>query len=221
MTGTRDRRLLALAAGAFFALALIGRVLYPSEPDFVGAPASIAPFYQDNVNALLASNTIYMIGMAVFIAFAGTLATTLRRSLDGALPSVAFGGAVAGAALMLAAGTADIVAALRVQQQDAIDPQVAAVMWDLNSALFGLGAPMAFAVLVLAVAVAGLRGTGVPRWLAAVSVILGVALVVPPISYIAVIVFIFWVPAVGVAMLLKPEGETEAAGVTRGVASPA
>ena len=55
---------------------------------------------------------------------------------------------------MLASGAADTVAALRVPERDAIDPAVATVLWDLNTILFGLAAPVAFAVLVLAVAIA-------------------------------------------------------------------
>ena len=57
------------------------------------------------------------------------------------------------------------------------------------------------AVLVLAVAVAALRQSALPRWFGALSVPLGLALAIPGIGAIAMIVFVFWVGIAGVAML--------------------
>ena len=49
-----------------------------------------------------------------------------------------------------------------------------------------------------------------PRWFGAVSIPLGVALLVGPISYVAVIVFVFWPAAAAVALVLQPEARRAA-----------
>ena len=207
---SRPFQWIAIPSVAFIVLALAGRLAYPAEPEFVAKPREIASFYADNVDALLVSNTVYLLAVAFLLWFAGSLCATLRRleGGEGRVAAVAFGGAIAGVALMTAGGAADVVAALRADENGAIDPQIAAVMWDLNMALFGLAAPIAFGVLVLAVATLALRGVALPRWHGAVSIPLGIALLVPPISYIAVIVFLFWVPATGIALVVAPV-ETE------------
>lgn len=207
---TTDPRLIAAAGIGFFALATIGRLAYPSEPEFVGEASSIVGFYEGNEDALLAANSMYLVAVTLLLAFTGALCSGLRR-LSGATGLVALAGGVAGAALMLAAGAADTVAALRVTERDAIDPAVATVLWDLNTSLFGLAAPTAFAVLVLAVASAALRDRALPRWAGLVSAPLGIALAVPPISHVAMIVFLFWVPLVGGAWLLHGRGAPAAA----------
>jgi hypothetical protein len=203
----REFQSIAIAGGAFIAFALAGRMLYPSEPEFVAESGAVADFYGANAGELLASNTLYLISVACLLWFAGSLCAALRRleGGEGRVAAVALAGAATGAALMAAGSTADTVAALRVDENGAIDPQVATVMWDLNQALFGLAAPIGCGVLVLAVAALALRGVGLPRWYGAVSIPLGIALLVGPISYIAVMVFLFWVPATGVALVTAPE----------------
>jgi hypothetical protein len=207
---TMDPRLIGAAGAGFFALALIGRLAYPSEPEFVGEAGGIVAFYEGNEDALLTSNSLYLVGVALLLAFVGALCSELRRSAPAAAV-VALAGGVAGASLMLAGGAADVVAALRVTEREAIDPAVATVLWDLNNVLFGLAAPMAFAALVLAVATAALRAGVLPRWLGWVSLPLGLALAVPPINYVAMIVFLFWVPAIAVGWVLQPRGASAGA----------
>jgi len=124
---------------------------------------------------------------------------------DGRIAGTAFGGAIAGSALLLAAAAIEAVAALRVGEQNEIDPQVATVMWDLQSILFGLAAPMAFAVLVLATAVLALRKGLLPSWHGAIIVVLGIAMLIPPINYIAIIAFQFWVLLTGMMLYLHPQ----------------
>ncbi len=206
---TQKRPLAALFGVGFFVLGIAGTLATPSEPGFVDKPAKIAQYYLDNGGELLAASTMYLLGGAVLLAFAGYLLAVSRRveGGDGRVALMGFGGAVAGAGMLVLAASTDAVAALRVEEQDAIDPQVATVLWDLSLMFFGLAAPMAFAVLVLATATLALRNALLPGWYGAVSVVLGVALLIPPISYIAVIVFTFWVLLTGLMLYLRPEPE--------------
>jgi len=67
------------------------------------------------------------------------------------------------------------------------------------SVLFGLAAPMALSVLVLACALLTFRAAAFPKWWGIVSVLLGIAMLIPPISWAAMIAFLVWV---GVASVL-------------------
>lgn len=201
------RPLAALFGVGFFVLGIAGTLATPSEPSFVDEPAKIAQYYADEGGGLLAATSMYLLGGAVLLAFAGYLRAVSRRveGGDGRLAAMGFGGAVAGASMLILAASTDAVAALRVEEQGAIDPQVATVLWDLSLMFFGLAAPMAFAVLVLATATLALRNALLPKWYGAISIVLGVALLVPPINYIAVIVFTFWVLLTGLMLYLRPE----------------
>jgi hypothetical protein len=213
-TRTNDGRLIAGTGLAFLALSVIARLMYPAEPDFAGDARSIVAFYEGNEDQLLASNTIYLLCIPVLVVFAGALSGHLRRTAP-TLGAVAFTAGAAGSGVAAAAASADTMAALRVGEQGSIDPAVATVLWDLQSVLFGLAAPMALGVFVLAVATAALRHGALPRWAGYVSAPLGVAMLIPPINYVAMIIFVFWVPVAGVAWLLHTREAATGAAASR------
>lgn len=68
---------------------------------------------------------------------------------------------------------------------------------------------------MLAIAAVAFRTRVLPTWLAGLSA-LGVALLVPPIVYIAAIVFTFWCLVTGIVVYLRssPAGGAEPAGGT-------
>ena len=207
----KDRtRLLAMLSGVGLCLlALAATLAYPAAPEFVDEPARIAAFYGDNSGAVLGANWIYLLGGALMIVFAGALRSILNRAEggDGFLSGLAFGGILAGAAATLAGTALDTAAALRVDEQGAIAPDIAAVLADAHGVLFGLAAPMAFSVAVLATAALALRTSVLPTWLAGLSAVLGIALLVAPIAYIAAIVFTFWCLVTGLVLYLQSRTE--------------
>lgn len=202
---SKDKRPLAALAGvAFCLLGIAGTLAYPTEPDFVAASSEITTFYMEEESALIPASALYLFGGAFLLVFTGFLRSALGRAEGGEqrVASIAFAGGVAGATLSLAAASLDVVAALRVDERDEIAPEVATVFWDLGNILFGLAAPMALGVLVLATAVVARRTGLLPTWHVVVSVLLGVALLAPPINYVAVIVFTFWALITGVVLYL-------------------
>lgn len=218
MSQTKDSWSLGLAGLGSLAFALLGTAARPAEPGFVADPGSIVAFYKGNVDGVLASHTLYFLSTLLLLWFAGGLYALLRRDEKpgGQTAIVALAGAVAGASMLLAAGAANVVAALRVDDTGTIAPDVATALWDLSSILYGLAAPMGMAVLVLGVAVAALRGSALPTWLGALSVPLGIALAIPPINHMAIIAFHFWVGIAGVAVLTYGAARVRA-GATRSV----
>ena len=204
MFDARLARYAPLAGLVFFALAVVGTLVMGSTPDFVDEPAKIAEHYESNDGQILTGDFLYLLGGVFLLWFVGTLRTFLRAAegLGGRVARTAFAGGVAGTTLIMAAAAIDAVGALRVQEQDRIDPQVAAVLYDLNSILFGLAAPMAFAVLVFGTALVSMRAVAMPRWHAWISVALAFAMLVPVINWLAMIVFIVWVGVTSVLLFM-------------------
>ncbi|MDP8968020.1 MAG: hypothetical protein M3N04_05415 [Actinomycetota bacterium] len=203
-------RSLAMLSGAGVCLlGLAATLAYPAAPEFVDEPGKIAAFYGDGSGAVLGANLMYLLGGAVMIVFAAALRSILARAEagDGVLSAMAFGGIVAGAVAALAGTALDSAAALRVDEQGSIAPEIAAVLADGHNVLFGVAAPMAFGVAVLATAALALRTSVLPTWLAGLSAVLGIALLVPHISFIAAIVFTFWCLVTGLVIYVQPRSE--------------
>ena len=202
-------RLAPLSGVAFLALGLLGAVvLYPGDaPDFVDEPAKIAAFYEKNGTDLLGSGVCYLLGGVFLMWFVGTLRAHLSHAEGGSGPvaGIAFGGGVAAVVLLWASASIEAVAVLRVDENDAIDPQLAAAYWDLNSILFGLAAPYAMAVLLGASAIAAFRFGALPTWLGGLGALIALACLVPPIAFFVIIISFFWVAVTGVVLFLQGE----------------
>lgn len=217
------RPVTALAGLGFGILAIAGTLAQPSSPDFAGEPAAIATFFGDNEAGVLASSTLYLLAAGLLLVFAAAVRAAGRRAEggDGTLSTAAFAGCAAGATLALGASSLQAMGALRVQERGDIDPAVATALFDGGSILYGLAAPVGFGVFALAVATLALRHGLFPAWHGVVSAILGVALLIPPISYVAVTAaFTLWVLGTSVMLYLRA-GEPAVARVpldTRAVA---
>lgn len=212
MDGRAVPRLAALSGAGFFVLATAGHFAYPSAPGFMAKGGAVQAFYVAHHGQVLASNTLYLLSGMLLLVFAAALRGGLRGGGRGELTATAvFGALLAGASLMIASAGIDMAGALRVQEQGTIAPQLASAFWDLNHVLFGLAAPMALAVAVLGCALASLRDRALPSWLGAVSLALGIALAIPPINYVAIVVFTFWSLAASIVLALP--GEVDASGL--------
>ena len=215
MPNSNVERIAPLSGVVFLVLALLGAlVLYPGDaPDFVDEPAKIAEFYTENDGDILSASVSYMLSGFFLLWFVGALRSHLRSAEGGTgrIAGTAFGGGVAAATLLWAAAAAEAVAALRVDENDAIDPQMAAVYSDLSAILFGAAAPLGMAVLLAASAVAGFRFGALPAWLAGIAAVLALGCLIPPISFIVIIVSFFWVGATGIVLYLSAKPPAPAA----------
>jgi len=208
---TLDRRLVLAGIGAAI-LGVLGSLVYGDTPDFVDDPAAIADFYSEESGAVLAGNSLYLLSGIFLLWFVAGLRAGLERA-DGAgspLAAAAAAGGGAGAALMIAAAAVAAVGGLRADEQGSIGPQSASVLWDISSILYGLAAPMAWAAAVLATAAVALRSSVLPSWLGWVSLVMGIALAIPPINFISIIVMNLWVIAVAVVLYMDSRGVDDA-----------
>jgi hypothetical protein len=116
--------------------------------------------------------------------------TSVRRATE-RLTALAFGGGVAAAVFGFAMPGPDMAAAIA---DDADLSDAAAVAIRLMSDVFFLGAEMSAAVLLAATGVHALRTGSLPRWLAWVSLVVALALIILPIGWAALLfAFPLWV----------------------------
>ena len=190
----------------FLVLGGIGNVaLFPSgAPDFVDEPAKIAAFYEKEQSAILTTDLLNLISAPFLLWFIGSLRSVLRRAegAEGRVSGIAFAGGTAGVALLMAAAAVDSVAALRVEEQGEIDTVLATALWDISNILFGAAAMMGLAVLLVATAVVALRHDALPKWLGALSLLIGIGLAVPPIAFFVFFAFLVWVLVTSIVLLL-------------------
>ena len=205
MSQGNGNRYWILGGVAYPILGWLGDTVSGSKPDFVAKPTDVAAYFQAHTNAALAGHMLFLLSGIVLLAFAGAMRTVLQQAEGGEsrISAIAYAGGVAGATLSMAAAAAVSVAALRVNHLGAIDAPVAAVLYDLGLVLYGTAAAAAFGVFALGIAIVALRSGVLPRWLGAITVPLGVALLVPPISYAVTTPFALWVGVTCVVMAVR------------------
>ena len=208
----------ALTGVAFVALAVASAAVVGDSPDFLAQPPELAQFFTDKTDQLLLSAVLGLIATFFLLWFVGTLASRLAR-FEGArrLAGIALAGGTAAAALSLAGHSAQLVAALRADERGTIDPQVATVLFDLTNIFIEAAAPIGFAVLLAASAVAGLRAGALPKWLCWLGAIIALALAITPIAFLALLAFAIWVLLASVTLFAaSPAGaDGDSAALTR------
>ncbi len=136
--------------------------------------------------------------------FVGNLWKALRDTEPGTgrLSAVALGGGVVAAGLIFVGSAAKGAAAARASEGGGISPDAAAVLYDLNGVVIGVGASMAFAVMIGAASVMWIRAGSFPRWFAWASAVLAVGLVTP-FNYAVLALVGPWVVVVSVSLYLR------------------
>ena len=161
--------------------------------------AEILAAVRDNSNQILLGGILFLIGTALFIWFLGALRNRLlaAEGEPGRLAATAFAGGVATAVCVALFPGPDLAAALN---KDDIDASAASAMHNLGDAFF-LGAEYLLPVLLVATALASLRHGALPRWLAWVSLVIAVVLLIGPIGWAALIfAFPLWVIVVSILL---------------------
>lgn len=216
MAVSRLERLAPLSGIAFVVLTAVGIVISwaDSPEDFPGKTPDIVEYFTEQSGSIVAGAWIGLVGAFFLLWFAGSLRSRLRlaEGADGRLSSIAFGGAVAAATILMVMNAAYAIAALRVEEHDEISPDTATALYDLANGLVGAALPVALAVLVGATGVLALRTGALPRWLGILSLVIMVGLLILPIAWILNLAALIWVLVVSVMLYLRP-------GVEAGVAA--
>lgn len=210
-----DQKPYAPLSGAIFTvLAVIATFIAGFDgPGFADLPAAIVDRYTQDFESIITADVLYLLAGAALLFFVAVLYSHARRAegSDGGIAIAVALGATVGTTLLLAAAAIDATAALRIDEQGGVDPQVATVAFDVSRVLFGAAAPIGWAVALIAVARLSFSAQMLPGWLGLLSGLLGVILLIPQISYVGMILFVLWPLVVGVVLY---RGEPVAADAT-------
>jgi hypothetical protein len=203
-------RLAALSGLVAVALWVIGVVLeevsnLPGED-----PNEILSWFQDESNTILSGAFIFMLGSLFFLIFIGALRVRLvRAESDSAfLSAIAFGAGLVVVALTLLIPGPNLAGALA---KDDLTPEAAQALTVVDDAFF-VGAELAAALLLIATGLAILRYGALPRWVAWISFLFALWLLIPPIGWAGLLVGVpLWTILVAVLLWMRSGDESAAA----------
>ena len=126
-----------------------------------------------------------MLSIAIFVVFASALRGILAElEGDELLANAAFGGTILGLAAGLGAESVNLAAALRAGDGELTEP-LALALFDISYVFGSYATGIGFGVAMLAIGAVALRsGKLLPRWLAFVAVVIGLAMVTPLAGYV-------------------------------------
>ncbi len=159
----------------------VGNALWAFEqpaPDASGA--ELVDFYTDLSGEIEVGGLISLTSIAAFAVFAGAFRGVLvELEGDELLANIAFGGMLLGLAAGLGAEGINMAAALRAGDGE-LTESLAIALFDISYFFGSSAAGIGFGLFTFATGAAALRAKALlPRWLAIVAVVLGVALVTP------------------------------------------
>jgi hypothetical protein len=174
------------------------------------SPDEILDWFQEKSNTILVGSFLFLLGCLFFLIFVGALRARLVRAEgeNAFLAAIAFGAGLVATALLLLIPGPNIAGALA---EDELTPEAAQALTVVDDAFF-VGAELAAALLLVATGLVILRHGALPRWVAWVSFLFALWLLIPPIGWAGLLVGVpLWTIAVSVLMWMRPGGEPAAA----------
>lgn len=189
---------------------VIGTIVYQSAVDEKN-PTTLLDSYRNDEGSILFGGFLWLLGTFFFFWFLGSLRAHLAAAEGGVqrLTAIAFGGGLAAGIFGFALPGTDMSAAI-ADGADLSGP--AAVAIRVVGDTFFIGAEMSAAVLLAATGVHALRTRSLPRWLAWVSLVVALVLILLPIGWAGLLFgFPLWVLVVSY-LLWNASASTTAAG---------
>jgi hypothetical protein len=173
----------------FVGFALIGEVRGTASP----SPDRVVDLLEGAPVQILIGAYISLVSVLLLLWFVVTLRSRLQVAGGGTggFASLALAGGILAAAGM-AVGFASIGQAAFRAEDEAIDPQIATILYDLYRAMLSGPMPIGFAALIGASAIVSFRCELFPSWLKWASVVVAVA-AVSPLMFFAALFALAWV----------------------------
>jgi hypothetical protein len=201
--GMQDRwgRLASLTGVLFAAVVVAAFVSNSSEsPEPNASATKVVSYFTSHRSEVEASSILFAVAFLVFVFFAGTLRSHLRRSASAeGLASLALAGSVL---MAVGAGTLSGLEYGLAHELSHFSPTVAQTLSILDNLLF---LPLLIGAFVFGVSagLAILRGRQLPVWLGWVAIVLAIVAMVPPIGFAALVGFVLWSLVVSVLMYVR------------------
>jgi hypothetical protein len=175
------RRVTGLAGLAVAVVFGAGNALWAFDQPAAGAPArEIVAFYSAASERIVAGASLSLVAIALFVLFASGLRAILREHEVGdVLATTAFGGALLMVTAGVGAETINMVGALRADDGH-LTKELGQAVFEISYVLGYNAAGVGIGVLLLATAAVALRARALlPRWLAFVLLVVGLACLTP------------------------------------------
>jgi hypothetical protein len=177
-----------------------------SAPGEDAAAADFARFYDEDGGTILGAGTTFAIGSLFFLWFLGTLRVALLAAEGGygRITGVAYAGGLATGIFSLCMMAPDFAGAIQYEVDgETLEPAAAQAIGSLSDGFFVL-AEYSAALFLVAVALVALRTRVLPAWLAWISLVVGVLMLIPPIGWAGLIfVFPLWIVVVSVLLAMR------------------
>ena len=180
------RRVTAVAGLAAAILFGAGNALWAfSQPKAGASAGEVASFYSDHHDGIVVGGSLSLISIAVFVVFASGLRSMLREvSGDEVLANTAFGGTMLLLAAGLGAESINMAAALRADD-GSLSPELGRALFETSYVFGYTAAGVGVGVVLIAAAAVALRSRALlPRWLALLVIVFGLACLTPLIRYL-------------------------------------
>jgi hypothetical protein len=199
---SRWERYAPLTGVLFVIFTVVGILIGMSDSpeDFPGEVAEIVEYYEDDPGRIILGSWLGLVGGFFLIWFGGSVRAHLRDAGEERLGTVAFGGAVAAAAVGLLIDTANLAAAFRADEDEAIDPATATALYDFANSSIGGALPIAIAVFIGATGIAALRTGALPRWLGIASLVVVLGLMTFFVAWAFTAVAMLWALVVSIVL---------------------
>jgi hypothetical protein len=161
----KGRRFDAATGIGFAVLAIVALLLPGAPPKADDSIADIAGFFTDHRSDILTGNLLLGLAAVLFLWFLGSFRSYLRAAEggEGRLSAAAFGGGVAGIALLLVGAGLLSGIAFKLADGQAPDPNITRALFDASSAVFAM-VGFGFAVFFAAASCSAARSGALPPW---------------------------------------------------------
>jgi hypothetical protein len=185
----RLSRLAPLTGVIFAVLVVVGVFTSGETPNANASPAKVLAYYGSHRSEVETSAILFALAFLFVVLFAGSLRSYMRRTAaaEGLAAIVLAGGVLMAAGVLTGAGVEYGLA----HNLGQLAPATAQTMNLLSQELFlpVLGGAFLFAI---GSGLAILRGARLPTWLGWVAIVLAIAVLIPPASFLALLVFAIW-----------------------------
>ena len=166
-----------------------------NELDYTASPEQLLARFEENYSQLLLGGCLFIFGSLLFLWFLGAWRAHASQTEGGPmrLTGTTFATGIAFSVFITSTWLPQMAASLFVMEEDSnLTPEAAQAMQLVGDGAF-VAAEFMLAGFLLAVALLIFRGVGLPRWLAWITLVMVVILLIPPIGWAAMIfMFPFW-----------------------------
>lgn len=197
----RWSRLAPLTGVLFAVLAVVAAFSNSAEsPEASASAAKVLAYYVGHRSDIETSAILFALAFLVLVLFAGSLRSYLRRTAA----AEGLGALVLAGAVMMTVG-ALVGTGIEYGMAHNLHTFTPSELHTLNFLSDELFLPVIAGGFVFGVCagLAILRGAALPKWLGWAAIVIGIAAIVPPVSFPALLAFLVWSIVVAILMYLR------------------